>query len=156
METFNTAASYTNCLSRNIHEQLGSEFIEKNSRSYFTAPYSHDMHEIFEKFFDQDDVEMSFLPKDRIALTYEILSRVSFGEMSDDPFECYETFEVDSRKGIQRLLADKTFLDAFPLHDTIDPNDRKFTNDREVNWRNIIIRAPFFFLVFKITSKVIE
>ncbi len=113
------------------------------------------MHEIFEKFFDQDDAEMSFLPKDRIALTYEILSRVSFGEMSDDPFECYETFEVDSRKGIQRLLADKTFLDAFPLHDTIDPNDRKFTNDREVNWRNIIIRVPFF-LVFKRTSKVIE
>lgn len=111
---------------------MGSKFIEKNSRTYFTAPYSSDMHEIFEKFFDHDDVEQTLLPKDRIALTYEILSRTSFGEMSDDPFESFENFEADSKKGIQRLIADKTFLNAFPLHDSYDPNVAQFTNDREV------------------------
>lgn len=111
---------------------MGSKFIEKNSRTYFTAPYTSDMHETFEKFFDHDDVELTLLPKDRIALTYEILSRTSFGVMSDDPFESFENFEADSKKGIQRLIADKTFLQAFPLHDSYDSNVPQFTNDREV------------------------
>ncbi len=103
-------------------------------RNYFTAAYDPHLHHIFAEHFNKDDIEATFLPKDRIALTDEILTRTSFSELDKDPFESFGNFEADSQKGIQRLLADKTFEDAYPLHDAYDAASRhkETKNDREL------------------------
>ena len=91
---------------------------DRISRSYFTAPYSSNLHSIFEKFFNKNDIEATFLPKDRIALTDEILTRTSFAELSSDPFESFKgNFEIDKLKGIKRLIANNGFEEAYPLHE---------------------------------------
>ena len=90
------------------------------ARNYFTAPYSSSLHKVFEKYFNHDDIEATFLPKDRIALTDEILTRTSYSDYDSDPFERFGNFEADSKKGIQRLLTNGTFEDAYPLHDVYE------------------------------------
>ena len=106
---------YSSCMSNILCEKF-NEKTEQHQRNFFTAPYSSNFHTKFEIFFDPDDIEKTFLPKDRIALTYEILSRTSYSELSNNPFENFE-ISTDSLKGIERLLNDGSFEDGFPLHD---------------------------------------
>ncbi len=117
------------------------EYKENDPRNYFTAAYDSKLHSMFERYFDKEDIEATFLQKDRIVLTDEILTRTSYIELDKDPFESFGNFEADSQKGIHRLLANKTFLDYYPLHDAIDDNleKKKLKNDREFlleNWAN--------------------
>lgn len=71
----------------------------------------------FERFFDFDNIQNTIPSKDRSLLTYEVLCRTKYSKVLDDSDEIFTNPENDNKIGIDRLIANQTFLAAFPLHD---------------------------------------
>ena len=61
----------------------------------------------------------TFEAKDRCLLTYEILQRTIFSQKIENAriFRTANNEASDDKVGIERLLADGTFLAAYPLHE---------------------------------------
>jgi hypothetical protein len=97
-----------------------SSLYELKPREYFTAPYSSKLHSRFKKFFDENNIGKTFLPKDRILLTYEILSRTSY-IIKNDPLKNFlnHNSHIENLFGIERLLTINVFKEAFPLHEVL-------------------------------------
>jgi hypothetical protein len=92
-----------------------AEIRQDRKRKFFTAAYSSSMRNKFEKFFDKDE-NKTIPAKDRILLTYEILSRTSYSKLLTES-SIFSGNENDNLVGIERLIAWKIFLDAYPLHE---------------------------------------
>lgn len=56
--------------------------------------------------------------RDRSLLTYEFLSRTSYSRKVESGN--LNISEADNRVGIERLIANGTFLDAYPAHESLD------------------------------------
>ena len=74
----------------------------------------------FERFFNKTNNEKTFSPKDRILLTYSLLSRTPYSNMIQEDDEnrftlCYD--DLSQRIGIDRAISEDIFVSAFPLHD---------------------------------------
>jgi hypothetical protein len=77
---------------------------EYNSDSMiFTAPYSKDKEYLFDI---PEDKEQFFSSSQRAQIVEFILKRKSFSSNSSDVFSM----------GINKLLSDKVYADAYPLH----------------------------------------
>ncbi|CAF0845476.1 unnamed protein product [Brachionus calyciflorus] len=122
---------------------LPSDVALENENNFFTMSYTSKYHEKFLPYLKTNE-QINFSEKDRINLTYEILSRTSA--------ESGKKFDNKQSVGIECLLKKGVFIDAFPLHDKVDTD--KFVdsnvalNDREklwkywVNWKNLFTLQP--------------
>jgi hypothetical protein len=110
---------------------LPTEINEEKETKYFTAPYTSNLHAKFARFFDKDNIEETFLFKDRCLLTYELLCRTCFSKPIKNPSEIFECINKDDEKsiGIERLLVNGTFQAAFPLHEEYDTKIKRSSND---------------------------
>ena len=81
----------------------------------------------FAKFFDKANINKTIAAKDRINLLYEILSRTSYSKyLKESSIFCGN--ENDAKIGIERLIADGTFLAAYPLHESFGEINGRKTN----------------------------
>ncbi|CAF0799103.1 unnamed protein product [Brachionus calyciflorus] len=119
-------------------------------RDKYTAAYNSKIHYKFEKYFNKTDPHKSFRTRDRILLTYEILSRTQYSIKLDTP-NIFSSKQTNCQFGIERLLADKVFLDAYPLHkETIKINSnltkRKFLLEYWIKPKNWFNFQPIFII----------
>jgi hypothetical protein len=94
--------------------RLPPEIDTQKIRKYYKAPYNSMLHKKFEPFF-QPNLNETILPKDRSYLTYEILSRTSYSTLSHEGTTNFLKHN-DQEIGIRKLLRNKTFTAAYPLH----------------------------------------
>ena len=85
----------------------------------------------FERFFNKDE-NKTIANKDRCLLTYEILSRTLYSYELSEPC-AFSGIENDRNIGIERLIADGTFLAAYPLHESYNIVNGQKT-DRLLLW----------------------
>lgn len=92
--------------------------LKTSYRNYFTAPYSTSLHNKFSHFFTNRDGHIDDIPKkDRCLIAYEILSRTTFAK-KNDPSTTIFTDQCDDMKiGIELMVANGSFLAAYPLHE---------------------------------------
>ena len=78
--------------------------------------------------------------RDRSLLTYEFLSRTLYSK-KDDPSNSLAN-EPESRFGIERLIANATFLDAYPTHEILDKRSHEVMNPakmKESDRRQVVL-----------------
>ena len=74
----------------------------------------------FSSFFAGPDGDINNIPKkDRCLIAYEILSRTTYAKKNDPSTTIFTDQCDDMKMGIERMVANKSFLAAYPLHEVI-------------------------------------
>ncbi|ODN04168.1 Anoctamin-5 [Orchesella cincta] len=119
------------------HERIPAE------PSFFLASFSRQKEECF----IIKDRETFFTPAQRSQIVWKILTRTGFDEKARDKPGVHQT-------GIRRLLNDKTFSAAFPLHDgpydeddfNGEPNDRRLLYTEWAHFGNWYKKQPLWLI----------
>ena len=109
-------------------------------------PYDTTLHAKFLAFFENLDQRDVLRHKDLTMVAYEVLSRTSFSRKLSQPEVLRSVRRFDhSGIGIRALLANNTFQEAYPLHDsyTEPASDRLFLWENWANpWLSLIRCQP--------------